>query len=170
MASDERNEFVGGYFYLKAPHSCADIDGVELECAGVEIGREALLHTDRGAAPSDVSGHRKKVLHQDHLHLLVAGRLGQGLEVHLSIARNDAYDVPGPVPEKDKSLEHPLDRLAEAVCNVLSSKVVLVELVWDQVVRNLGLVKKAGGICLFGLLSHSASIRLSRFPGFPQEC
>ena len=69
--ADEADEVGRGDFDLEAADSGTDIDCVEVECGRMEVGREALLHSDRGAASADVSCHGEQVLHQDHLDLLV---------------------------------------------------------------------------------------------------
>ena len=70
--SYEADKVGGGDFDLQAADAGADVDRLEIERGSMEIGREALLHADRGATSSDVACHGKQVLHRDHLDLLVA--------------------------------------------------------------------------------------------------
>ena len=126
--------------------------------------RKAFLHADGRAASTNIAGDCKEIFHSDHFHFLVAGHLGQSLEVYLSVTRNDAYDVPCPVSVEHKCLEYTGDILSETVRNMLCRQVILVKLVWNQPIFYPGLVQQSCCICLFYLLcqiSDKISIKLS---------
>ena len=100
----------------------------------MEIGRELLLHADRGASSAYISRNGEEIFHGYHLDLLVAGNLGQGLQVYFSIAWNHAYKVSASVSVQHQCLEHALDRLTEAVRHMLCSEIVFIEFIWDEVI------------------------------------
>ena len=107
--------------------------------------------------PPDVSGHRKQILHCNHLNLLVSGDFGQCLEVHLHVSRNDADYMSGLVSPQNQCLEHLSDVLPKAVSYMSGGKVVLVKLIRDKSIPDACLVEKAGHIGLFNFLSHKSN-------------
>ena len=132
--SDEVDQSGRGDLQLESSHAGADVDSLEIKRGSMEVGRELLLHADRGAAATDVSCNCEEVLHGDHLDLLVARYLCQCLEIDLSVARNHAHYVPGLVSVQHKRLEDALYRLPEAVRYVLRCKVVLVKLIRNELI------------------------------------
>ena len=70
--SDEVDQSGRGDLQLKPSDSGADVDSLEIKRGSMEVGRELLLHADRGAAATDVSCNCEQILHGYHLNLLVA--------------------------------------------------------------------------------------------------
>ena len=134
---------------------------LEVSGRAMEISRELLLHSDRGAAAADISGHSEQILHSYHLHLLVARHLCQSLEIHFHIAWNHAHEMPCLVPMQHKRLEHHRDILPQTVSHMLSRKIVLVELIWNQLICNPGPVQQPRSIRLLYLFRHIMLLSLN---------
>ena len=71
-AADIGDKVGRGYFELKTADAGADVNGIEIEGCRMEVGRKRLLHADGRASSADIAGDAQKVLHRDHLDLLVA--------------------------------------------------------------------------------------------------
>ena len=49
------------------------------------------------------------------------------------------------------------DILSKAICNMLGSKVILVNLIWNELIFYAGLIQKPGSVGLLGFLCHNQS-------------
>ncbi len=154
-AADIGDKVGRGYFELKTADARADVDSLEIQGSRMEISRKGLLHAHRRASAADIAGDAQKILHRDHLDLLVARKLREGLEIDLAVSRNDAYKVARPVAVQHQSLENPLDRLSQTVSYMLSRQVVLIKFIRNEPIRNLRPIQKPGRIGLFYLLRHN---------------
>ncbi len=154
-SSDETDQVGRRYCQLQASHSGADIYGLEIQGCGMEESGEVLFHSYWGTASADISGHSEQILHRYHLHFLVAGCLGQSLEVHFRVAGYDADYMSGLVSVQYQGLEDAVDILSQTICNVLCRQIVLVELVRNEFICNARLVQQSGRVRLFYLLCHN---------------
>lgn len=154
-SSDETDQVGWRYCQLQASHSGADIYRFEIICRIVKKCRETLLHTYRGTSSADISRHSEQILHRYHLHFLVAGCLGQSLEVHFRVAGYDADYMSGLVSVQYQGLEYAVDILSQTICNVLRGQIILVELVRNEFICNARLVQQPGRVRLFYLLCHN---------------
>jgi len=142
----DSDKILGIDFELESSDASADVHIVEVFDTGVHVSGESLLHSNGAASASDIAGEWEQLLHGDQVAFFVAGDFGGFFQIHLLGPRYHTDEVARAVALEHQGLKNLLDILSKLQRYMLCTKVLFVDLIGYEIVRDFVLIEQSGGV------------------------